>query len=290
MRLSDFASIIPVEKGWSGDKKFLAADFNGAEFLVRISPNDSYGRKKFIFESMQRLYALGIPMCRPVELGMCDAGTYTIESWLDGSDAETVIPALNPSEQYDMGLIAGKIQRIIHSLPASDSDWGNIYRIKVQNKIAAFLNCGITFNGSDLMLRFINDNLHLLDSRPKTLQHGDFHRGNLIISPDRDVFVIDFDRLDYGDPWEDIKAITWDVGLSPEFASGRIDGYFDGTIPDEFWRLLALYICVGTISSIPWAVPFGQDEIETMIGLADEVMSWYGDFADPVPGWYINRV
>ena len=66
-----------------------------------------------------------------------------------------------------------------------------------------------------------------------------------MIDVSRKLKIIDFDRYDYGDPWEDMKSITWDVQMSPLFASGRIDGYFDGAVQLDFWRLLSLYIAVG---------------------------------------------
>lgn len=44
-----------------------------------------------------------------------------------------------------------------------------------------------------------------------------------------------------------------------------VDGYFDNDIPIEFWKLLALYISSNTLSSVPWAIPFGKEQIEVMI-------------------------
>jgi len=32
----------------------------------------------------------------------------------------------------------------------------------------------------------------------------------------------DFNRLDYGDPWEEFNRIVWCAGISKQFASGRI--------------------------------------------------------------------
>ena len=285
MQLSDFSSIIPIDKGWSGDQKYCVTDSNGCKFLLRISPSEQYDRKKFSFEMMRRLSDLGIPMCMPIEFGLCDEGVFLLESWIDGKAAESLIPCLSTVQQYDLGFKAGQIQRTIHSISALDGNWGEEYRFKIHRKINDFLSCGVSFDGADLMLDYVKNNLHMLNERPTTLQHGDFHRGNLMISHD-DVYVIDFDRVDFGDPWEDLKAITWDIQISPPFAKGRVDGYFQREVPDEFWRLLALYICVGTISSIPWAIPFGQGEINTMLDLAAEVLDWYGDFSDAVPKWY----
>ena len=65
-----------------------------------------------------------------------------------------------------------------------------------------------------------------------------------------------------------------------------IDGYFDGDVPGAFWDLLALYISSNTLSSLPWATPFGQKEIDEMINLAKNVLDWYDGMRNTVPKWY----
>lgn len=73
---------------------------------------------------------------------------------------------------------------------------------------------------------------------------------------------------------------------APAFASGMVDGYFDGEVPMEFWKLLALYICSNTLSSLPWAIPFGEKEIRVMRKQAAQVLQWYGGMKNAVPNWY----
>ena len=54
----------------------------------------------------------------------------------------------------------------------------------------------------------------------------------------------------------------------------------------DFWKLLALYISSNTLSSIYWAIPFGESEVKTMLNQAEEVLAWYHDMTDPVPTWH----
>jgi aminoglycoside phosphotransferase (APT) family kinase protein len=82
---------------------------------------------------------------------------------------------------------------------------------------------------------------------------------------------------------------VWSVKASPKFAKGTLDGYFDNKIPEEFWRLLALYICTNTLSSLPWAIPFGEKEITTMKNQAKEVLFWYNDMKEIIPKWYYEE-
>jgi len=99
--------------------------------------------------------------------------------------------------------------------------------------------------------------------------------------------IIDFDRDDFGDPWEEFNRIVWCAQAAPAFASGMVDGYFNGDIPMEFWKLLALYICSNTLSSLPWAIPFGDKEIQVMRNQAVQALQWYDDMEKVVPSWYL---
>ena len=98
--------------------------------------------------------------------------------------------------------------------------------------------------------------------------------------------IIDFDRDDFGDPWEEFNRIVWCAQAAPAFASGMVDGYFAGEVPMEFWKLLALYISSNTLSSLPWAIPFGEEEIRVMRKQAAQVLQWYDNMQNPVPTWY----
>ena len=98
--------------------------------------------------------------------------------------------------------------------------------------------------------------------------------------------IIDFDRYDYGDPWEEFNRIVWCAQSAPRFAVGMVDGYFDGCVPMAFWRLLALYISSNTLSSIPWAIPFGEEEIRKFLDQAEEILGWYDGMKKVVPSWY----
>ena len=72
----------PIQKGWSGDKKYRITDREGTSFLLRISPMEQMEKKRRQFACIQRVAQLGIPMCLPVEFGQCDEGAYMVLSWV----------------------------------------------------------------------------------------------------------------------------------------------------------------------------------------------------------------
>ncbi|MBQ5363018.1 MAG: phosphotransferase, partial [Clostridia bacterium] len=99
----------PIEKGWSGDKKYCAVTADGQKYLLRISSIERAERKKREFVQMQRVAELGIPMCLPIECGLCEQGFYSLQSFIEGEDAEPYIQKLTPARQYAYGLDAGKV-------------------------------------------------------------------------------------------------------------------------------------------------------------------------------------
>lgn len=280
----------PVEKGWSCDKKYCVTDENGDKYLLRITPEEKSASRPELFRMQKEVEALGVPMCRPIEYGRCGEGVYILSSWIEGEDADKAVPRLDGPRQYALGLEAGRILRRIHSIPAPDGwrAWEPRFNEKTDAKIRAYGECPVKFEGAERVAEYINSNRGLLAGRPQTFQHGDYHIGNMMLE-NGGLVIIDFDRYDFGDPWEEFNRIVWCAQTAPLFASGMVDGYFDGRPPLLFWRLLAFYIGVNTLSSIPWAIPFGEGEVRTMLKQAEDVLAWYDGMRELIPSWYSRR-
>lgn len=280
-----------IYKGWSSDRKYCVTDENGKKWLLRISDITEKDKKLLEFNLMKQVASLGVPMCEAVEFGTCEEGVYSIQSWIDGEDAEEVIASLPVAEQYSYGLEAGRILRKIHSIPAPDTqeDWEVYFNHKMDYKIKKYKECPIKYENGQAFIDYINENRHLLKNRPQVYQHGDYHIGNLMIDRNGKIYVIDFNRSDYGDPWEEFNRIVWCAQMSPRFASGMVDGYFEFEVPPVFWRLLALYISSNTLSSVPWAIPFGQEQVEVMLNQGGEVLTWFDQMRNEVPTWYAQE-
>lgn len=277
-----------IPKGWSGDQKYRVTDSRGNIYLLRIAPRERLARKEGEFLRMRQVADLGIPMCLPLEFGNCHEGVYTLLSWVDGQDAEAFIPTISPSRQYAYGLDAGRILAKLHTIPAPAmaESWESRFNKKIDRKLRMYADCPLKYENGDAFVEFIECHRHLLTDRPQTYQHGDYHIGNMMVAADGTLTVIDFDRDDFGDPWEEFNRIVWSAQAAPAFAAGMVDGYFDGPVPMEFWKLLALYISSNTLSSLPWAIPFGEGEIQVMRKQAEQVLQWYDGMKNVVPAWY----
>lgn len=280
-----------IDKGWSGDKKYCVTTESGDQYLLRITPPEKTEHFRLCYLRMKEVAKLGIPMCLPIEFSECPEGTYAIHSWIDGEDAEDAISTLPTEQQYAYGLDAGRILKKLHSLPApADAPaWADRFNAKIDRKIMMYENCPLKYENGEPFLELIAQKRHLLSNRPQTFQHGDYHIGNMMIDRNGVLTIIDFDRDDVGDPWEEFNRIVWCAQSAPGFATGMVDGYFDGEVPMEFWELLALYISSNTLSSLPWAIPFGEQEITTMRNQAKEILEWYDGMRTVVPTWYQHQ-
>ncbi|MBE6951550.1 MAG: phosphotransferase family protein [Ruminococcaceae bacterium] len=289
--MSLFDAIIsrhPIDRGWSADRKYKALTADGTVYFLRISPMEQYENRKLQFSHMEQVRDLGVRVCEPVEFGRCGEGCYTLLGWIEGRDAEPVLPELTGEERRTYGLEAGRMLRAIHTLPApvSTEPWFDRWCRKADGKLAAYESCPLKYEKGELFLELVAAERHLIENRPTVWHHGDFHCGNLMFDEEMRLTVIDFDREDVGDPWYEFNRIIWDVRVGPEFARGVLDGYFEGNIPGEFWRILRLYQCQNMISSLPWAAGFGDEEIRIAVENARRVLGWYDDLREVVPNWY----
>lgn len=288
-----FEKIILINKGWSSDKKYYIETTTNEKLLLRITDISEYDQKKSEFERMTHFAEIGLPISQPVDFGICDNGksVYMLLKWCEGEDAELVLPKMSESEQYRLGVKSGEILRQLHSIPApsDQEDWGVYFNRKADTKIKNYRECGLKIDDDEKFISYLEGNRHLLEERPQCFQHGDYHVGNMIISPEGELSIIDFNRNDYGDPWEEFNRIVWSATVSPHFATGQLNGYFNGRPPVQFFKLLAFYISCNTLSSIYWAIPFGENEVTIMKNQAKEILSWFDGMDNHLPTWYLGE-
>lgn len=292
---SEWVTIERIYKGWSKDRKFFIRNKSDEKLLLRISDIDVYEFKKKEFENMKDVYNLGINSSRPIDFGTCGDGkyTYSLLSWIEGKSADEVIMNLSSEEQYKYGIEAGKILRKMHTIPApiNQEDWEERMTKKISGYLMRYEECGIRVLNDEFVIKFINENWHLLKNRSQTYQHGDFHIGNLIITPDNSIGVIDFNRWDYGDTVEEFyKMILFSREISIPFAIGQINGYFENGIPDDFFNILTLYVAGVILGSIVWAIPYGSDEVDGMIKRAKMILDDYDNFNTTIPKWLCTGI
>ena len=289
--LSDHSKVFKLNKGWSKDEKYYIESEVGEKFLLRISDIKYYDDKKKEFMIMKEIFDLDINMSAPIDFGKCnnDKYVYLLLSWIEGTAADEIIATFSEEEQYNLGIKAGLILKKLHSISAPDEqeDWEQRMLKKFDYHLERYKACGIKVPNDNRAIKYINENLHLLKNRPQTFHHGDFHIGNFIVTSDNTPGIIDFNRWDFGDPYEDFyKMMLFSRELSIPFAIGQIQGYFKDKVPNDFFEILALYIADVILFSVVWAIPFGEEEIKEMLERAEMIFSDYEYFNSVVPKWF----
>ena len=276
---------VPITKGWSEDNKFCVTTTDGSKYLLRVSPMSHYDNRKELYAIQELVAASNIPMCKPVEFGTCEDGVYSIQSWIEGDDLEAALPLLSETEQYVLGLKAGEILRKIHNIPVPETEIDGIGA--VERILQDYQEHGQHFEGDDKVIAYISHNLHHLEDRPQCFLFSDYNVKNMMFE-NGELRIIDFERFEIGDPWEEFKNIVWSAYASPHFATGQIRGYFGGEPPMYFFRLLSVYIPCLLLSLLSsWAVSseFGR---VVSLKLSQDVLKWFGNMNNLLPTWYLG--
>jgi aminoglycoside phosphotransferase (APT) family kinase protein len=290
---ADWKSAEPVNKGWSSDRKYRIQTYSGAERLLRVSDIEQYADKKKEFGIIQKYARLGFEMSAPLEFGTCGGGknVYMLLSWVKGQDMETALPGLPEKEQYLLGRQAGGILRKIHSVPLDPEDVPR--QTKKEKKLlqlSRYEDSDLRIPGDETALKFVKANIDLIWHQPPVYMHGDYHPGNLIYTESGGVGVIDFNRWEVGDPYEEFyKLESFGADVSVPYCIGQIDAYFSDRVPQDFWTANAVYAAQASLFSIKWAERFGRAEIDGMVARANRAFDDFDGFKLSVPRWYTDK-
>ena len=287
---NQFKKIEFIDKGWSSDQKYYIETHSGKRLLLRITDASDYERKKKEYDMIKMTASLDFEMTRPIDFGYCDEGkkVFMLLTWVNGNDAQVILPHLPKEKQYKLGVDAGQILKSIHSLKYQHEGirWEERYLRKIDQVLKLYSECGMKVENDQQVIDFIHRHKHLVKNRNSVLQHGDFHVGNLIITPDEKIGVVDFNRCDVGCPYEEFNRMIFSVHTSKAFSVGLIDGYFGGDVKLEFFQLMALYIALNTLGSLYWAIQFGDRDVKNMQVFIKETMTYYENFTRYIPTWY----
>ncbi len=287
----DWELIEKIEAGWSHDLKYYIQDQSGSQFLLRISDQKDLLEERHLYHSFQNLPKLSSHFPQLIKEGYCNKnqGTYRLFSWIAGVPALDKIASFTPEQCYHLGLQAGRLLKHIHAAPVEEQhlvDWVAYYQAKIDRKLDAYAKCHLKYDKGEALIDFIQQTRHLLAAQKQCFLHGDYHIGNMLITPAEDIAIIDFNRLEYADPWAEFNRINWTAQASPLLAKGQIEAYFDFSIPETFFHWMALFIAVNQIGALPWAMDYSEKDVKTIIRQTEEILVWYQDFQQIIPSWH----
>jgi len=286
--LRDMTKSEEITYGWSYDEKYKVETGDGKRYLLRLAPAEKLESKKKEHEIVSIFNTLDFEMSRVVRSGILKDKAYILYKWVDGEDLKNIITSLSETEQFELGIRAGKILNGIHSLPVQERHIPETNKIpKKIRQLKQYEKSDIRIKNDEAIINYVKENLHLMCSTPPAYKHGDFHMGNLLYTPSGDVGVIDFQRSGCGDGFEEFyKLQHFDVSLSIPFAIGYLKGYFNGEPTEDFWRINSVYVAHASLYSIVWALPFGEKEVLGMREIALKNIDDFDGFTRIVPKWY----
>lgn len=282
----DFIMKEEIKEGYSHDRKFFAQNKFNDKIFIRESKVNNLNYHLQLKKYYLELEKLDINIPSLLHIKYEEDLISTFYDYLEGMTFNKVLSKMPEEYQVSFGETAGKFLKAIHTIPIdSDRDWESYYKRKSKDYLHSYHNKNLSFENDDLFIKYIGENYGLLKDRPVTFQHGDYHINNFILL-DEDLYVIDFDRYDVGDPWEEFNRIVWSVKESPLFASAMIDAYFDYDVPEDFWPLLLYYISNNQISFMSWALNYSDEQRLEALAQGKLILEWHDNFNNVIPSWY----
>ncbi|MCL2285912.1 MAG: phosphotransferase [Firmicutes bacterium] len=283
----NFATLQPILEGGSGEDKYRVITKTGEQMFLRIGvcADSIQNHKKHILAE-----TLDIPIARTIDFGVFGDNVhyYWLLTWLEGTSAFDLLPTLDDAGQFNLGVKSGTLLRKIHSLPITEpieplQEWLgrhiDFFTEEVRKKHGH--NSKIHNN----IIAYIHDNKDILRTRPQTFLHGDFGLSNLIVTPSGDIAPTDFsyNLRSYGYPPLEMSNF-YETGATTPYTSGQVWGYFNGSIPKDFWH--EYLFGEAYLALIIFATR--KDESWT-----DYIENWYSErvanAVDVIPQWYVKK-
>lgn len=301
--LTGFSHVEKIDRGYSFEDKYRLEGGDGRSYLARItrlSRNEDAGRKEEEFRLMReaRRYCSLVPKAHHFGVSDDESLCYMILDYIAGADGEEVLPLLGHTEQYNLGLDAGRELLDLHGMdgPRLTDPWHERLFQKYARKCAIFDEIEVDSGIIDLerVSQFIRENVRHMRCNRESFLHDDFHPANLIISDGRLKGIIDFNRRDWGDPVHDfVKLAYFSRNVSIPFAAGQIDGYTGDEVPEEFWKKYSLYAAMTIIPDIVWSHRYSKmagspEQVEHMWERVGRVYIDHDGFSSEISRWYLD--
>ncbi len=283
--------IYPFNEGWSDDDKFIVETESEDKYLLRLSNIDKASRAKRQVKIIEQAIAANIPTQMVIDHGTCldDEKYFILLKWIEAEPLLDKILSYSEDTQYNLGRTAGQYLQKIHQFSTTYStglDWDVLFNRKIDKKLEMYENCPLKYDRDRELIEAVQTYRKKLSSTPQVVHHGDYHLGNMLVDKNDVIYIIDYDRHDVGDAFDEFNRMPFNYDVSPRFASGLVDAYFNDEVPHEFWEMLCLYTATNALSALPWALRFGDDEITTIKHQTESLYRQYNDFNSVIPAWY----
>ncbi|MCL2364308.1 MAG: phosphotransferase [Defluviitaleaceae bacterium] len=294
-----FTSVALIQKGFSTEQKYFVTTQNNENKLLRVADITHFDKMERTYRTLVRVHEAGVPTHIPIALGTYQDGVceyaYQLLSWCPGSDGSDAYYKADDRALHQLGTTAGNILRKIHQIkpdtaPHNANHWYDYYTTRFSNYIKQIDALEITIPGHAQIEQYFNENKHLLRHRDIALYHGDYHCHNFARDENGQIHILDWETAEYGDPWYDFHGLN-NHDIKPAYATALINAYFNGNVPDDFWRVFALYLTYGSLALVSWAAKtrgdhLTYDPLALCLGNIANHMQAFNQLTTPKPSWY----
>ncbi|MBO1005264.1 aminoglycoside phosphotransferase family protein [Pseudogracilibacillus auburnensis] len=284
--LKSVSSITKINKGFSNDQKYVIDD----KYLIRVFSSENKSCRQEEFHIIQKLNRFSDYVPEAIDFGTLSnmEQSYMILTYFPGEDGETSLKELTEGAQYKAGFTAGNELKKLHELiaPEDTPPWYEHKKQKTEKYLEELELINVEKSLKKMLTSCIRENEMLMKGRPNTFQHDDFHPANLLIHRQKFAGIIDFQRMDWGDPIHDLHKLGFfSSRISVPFTRGIVDGYHsDSSLGDSFWELYLLYSAIHIVSALVWGKRMGI--YEKMLTYSMDVVRDHDHFERIVPKWY----
>lgn len=278
--------IATIEKGMSKDAKHII-EVNGKRFLLR---KIAYSRKKLNHYKLLLLVKKeNINISKLQYLYHDNQYIYAFFDYIDGVVLENCINVLNVKTVYNYGVQAGYILKQIHN----NKILNNTLKYEFSNTkcvnmvINNYEKLDTKTQKTDIIFNMILNAANSINIKfdDYCYLNADYHYGNFIVNKDR-LFLIDLEKHEVGNRYRDFTFI-YTYNEDRTFAFGKINGYFDNNISDDFWIQFKFFSALYILQYYMWEYKHTGNH-NNAIHIIDKFLDDY-DNNNLVPKWYIKE-
>lgn len=254
------------------------------KFIVKIMPNKSYIRT---YELIESLYKKGAPFTKPLcGFKLTDTGDYCLVTyWAEGS--EIVLSNMpNRDMVYPYSCTLANILHKLHDIRVDK----NFLYVHMETELKLYLktisDLKIDFCYKNEILNYIqNERISSINSIGYV--HMDLHRENIIWSKCGEATLIDYETIMVTDTYREfVYAVGFHDHNEDIFWMATIWAYFNGRIPEDFWRKMRYYCFIQLLRMVIFEKK--ENNQEKIDWLCRSLYRTYDDLKSIEPQWFVK--
>lgn len=275
--MEGFRVIEKLDDGSSSVRKTLI-EYNNKKCLLREYDKRFMTDRYKSFENAVYIHENGINVPKIYEYG----NGYSIIEWIDGVSLDKLLTNEKDSIKYAK-LVSNELLRMHSIKPKESMDLYSKY-IQSLNKKINRINSLLPHIDLKKLDSYARSNIDVLKGLKSSIVHGDFHPGNIIMSGDKP-YMIDLDVCKQSSGIYDLASASV-IENYPAFYYNLINNYFNGQIPDDFWKVFNLYSIIYILDYIFYSYRTDGRSVSDSEKLLDGFLVGNRDFKEEIPDWY----